>query len=306
MVSIQDAISAIPAGRYIVAVSGGVDSMVLLHSLRLRPDVTVVVGHINHGIRADAAYDLQVIARFCESHNIIYETTALHLGPGASEALARYRRYEFLRKCLTKHGAQAIITAHHQDDLIETALINVLRGTGWRGIAPFVETSDVLRPLLNVSKKTIVAHAERHGLHWREDSTNRDQTYLRNYARFSIMPWLDASIPLWQPKIMRYIRKQQALRRTIEAELNELLLVYVKSTPSAHHASRYIWCMLPGPEAYELFQALCRRELGGSLIRRQAEAALLFIKVAKPGKRVLLGNNWQLRVTRKQFIVELR
>lgn len=306
MAFIPDAIKAIPAGRYIVAVSGGLDSMVLLHNLITHTDVDIIVAHINHGIRGDAGLDTAFIETFCESHNITHVSTDLHLGKKTSEACARRHRYDFLQKCRIKYKAHAIITAHHQDDLLETALINMLRGTGWRGIAPFVETPYVLRPLLRVAKKDIRNYALHYGVPWREDSTNIDQKYLRNYVRHSVLHWFDQRSSNWRPHIMRYVRNQQTLRRTIEAELNILLPVYVKNMTDSPRATRYIWCMLPEREAYELFQALCRHILGTSLLRTQAEAALLFIKVARPGKRMQLDNNWQLRVTRKQFIVEPR
>ena len=306
MVSVNGAVSAVPAGRYIVAVSGGVDSMALLHGLSLRPDITSIVAHVNHGIRADAHLDSRNIESFCKSHNILYESTGLQLGEHASEQLAREARYSFLQKCLNKYGADAILTAHHQDDLLETAVINMIRGTGWRGVAPFVGTANIMRPLINVSKSDIVAYAAKHAIDWREDSTNTNQTYLRNYVRLTIMPLLDVQNPQWRSKIMRLIRNQQTLRRTIEAELDTLLSVFVANQTTSPQSERYIWCMLPAKEAYELFQALCRKTCGNSVLREQALAALLFIKVAKAGRHMTLGNGWRLRVTRDRFIVEPR
>lgn len=280
--------------------------MVLLHLLHHSTGVELIVAHVNHGMRDDAELDERLVRHFCESHNITYVSTDLKLGLGTSESVARKYRYEFLRKCLIKHGARAIVTAHHQDDVVETVLINMLRGTGWRGIAPFFEPSDIVRPLLSVPKRQILAYAKRHAIAWREDSTNTSQIYLRNYIRHSIVPWLHETAPDWHVQIMRQIRNQQVLRRTIEKEINQLLDRYVSCRAQSSTGSRYIWCMLPATEAYELFQGLCRRVMGNSLVRSRANDALLFIKVAKPGKRMQLAVGWHLRVTRDSFIVELR
>ena len=126
---------SLPAGRYVVAVSGGVDSMVLLDVVRQMPGVFVVVAHVDHGIRADSHKDRKLVASVCMSHNVQFEYTELHLGPGASEEMARTERYKFLRHIKERYTADAILTAHHSDDLTETALINLIRGTGWRGRA---------------------------------------------------------------------------------------------------------------------------------------------------------------------------
>ena len=306
MVSLAKVMQSVAPGRYVVAVSGGVDSMALLHAMTHISGVEIIAAHVNHGIRPDAHLDGDIVRAFCESHNILCVSTDLNLGPTASEALARKRRYEFLQKCLIKYEARAIVTAHHQNDAIETAVINILRGTGWRGIAPFASESNILRPLLYATKKDIMVYARSHNIEWREDSTNCDQAYLRNYVRLSIVPWMDAQKPGWDDEIMRYIRNQQTLRRTIDTEAGQLLSGYVEFGARMATSSRYIWCMLPDPEAYELFQALCRRVIGTSVLRDQAVAALLFIKVAKPGKHLELTSNWRLRVTRNTFIVEPR
>jgi tRNA(Ile)-lysidine synthase len=306
MTSLDEAMRTIRPGRYIVAVSGGVDSMVLLHLMTQLTDVEIIVVHVNHGIRPDAALDGRLVRQFCESHNISYESTDLELGAHTSEALARKRRYGFLRKCLIKYDARAIVTAHHEDDIVETVLINLLRGTGWRGIAPFARETDIIRPLVTVVKSDIVAYANAQAITWREDTTNTQQAYLRNYVRLTIMPWLHANIPHWRAEIMRYIRNQQALRRTIEDEINKILDGHVSFARKSATSSRYIWSMLPAPEAYELFQGVCRRTTGNSMIRDRAHAALLFIKVAKPGKRMELTADWILRVTGDSFIVEPR
>src|SRR5689334_6585659 len=115
-------------GHYVVAVSGGVDSMALLHMLNSRPDLKLTVAHFDHGIRDDSAQDLLLVEKVAKSYGRPFVFKAGRLGPDASEAGARTARYRFLRQVLRDCGAKAIITGHHQDDLLETAILNMLRG----------------------------------------------------------------------------------------------------------------------------------------------------------------------------------
>jgi len=176
----------VPGGKYVAAVSGGVDSMVLLDLLSNLPGVELVVAHFDHGIRQDSALDEVVVRKTAGKLGLAYEAGRGRLGPGASEEQARNARYKFLEKVKEKYGADAIITAHHQDDLIETAIINLIRGTGRRGLASIQGNDKVIRPLLKHSKTEIVAYAMGHQIEWREDETNTDQHYLRNYVRHNI------------------------------------------------------------------------------------------------------------------------
>jgi len=210
----------IPEGKYILAVSGGVDSMVLLHLLmqknhqstgRKNPNpkevernidyglsttdstsLQLVVAHFNHNIRKDSGEDEKLVRLAAIKYGLPYETGSAHLGNGASEATARDARYAFLGKIQQKHKAKAIITAHHQDDLIETAMINVIRGSGRLGLSSIANNDKVIRPMLDIPKADILAYAKKYKLEWREDSTNANQDYLRNYLRASVIPKLTA------------------------------------------------------------------------------------------------------------------
>lgn len=188
---------------YIVAVSGGVDSVVLLHKLvsrlsenkpsnpTLQPQISYVVAHFDHGIRSDSKADALLVRELAEKYGLEFELGEGKLNPEISEANARDARYAFLRSIKQKYNAQKIITAHHQDDLLETMVINIIRGTGPRGLAPMTGYDDLLRPLLNKKKSELIEYAEAENLTWNEDSTNQDDKYLRNYVRLNIMPKLE-------------------------------------------------------------------------------------------------------------------
>ncbi len=179
---------------YILAVSGGVDSVAMTHMLaeKRTPNITYVIAHFDHGIRPESYKDAELTAEIAKNLQFQFEIEHGNLGPKASEALARERRYEFLREVAAKYNADKIVTAHHEDDILETIVINLLRGTGPRGLMPMSAPSDIIRPLLNKRKTELYAYVKKHSLQWREDETNEDEDYLRNYVRKNILPKLES------------------------------------------------------------------------------------------------------------------
>lgn len=288
-----------------VAVSGGVDSMALLDMLR-RQKLELLVACADHGQRPDSPLDIAVVRAYCQKHNLRFATKKLSLPRHASEAQAREARWEFLRHCLKEFKAQAIITAHHEDDLIETVLIALIRGTGWRGVAPFWEQGTILRPLLAFTKNDLIAYARRHRLAWREDTTNADQSYVRNYIRHTFIPILDQKSDTWRTTFLQYIRKQRQLRSSINAELDAWMFTYAKRKTHTLTLPRYQLIMLPADLAYEVLQHLFWRHTGRTVLRSQAQNAVLFTKVARAGKLMPLGNGWQLHAESANLIVEPR
>lgn len=180
-------------GKYIVAVSGGVDSMVLLNLLKKQAGVDIIVGHLDHGIRMDSKLDEALVAETAKKNGMIYEFKKIKLGPDASEDTARSARYKFLENLNKKYKTVGIITAHHQDDLIESAIMNLLRGTGPSGLVSMIKNKKIVRPLLHVPKSEITKYAKDNKVRWREDSSNQDTKYLRNYIRKNLLPKLNTA-----------------------------------------------------------------------------------------------------------------
>ncbi len=179
--------------KFIVAVSGGVDSVALLHKLVARKpeNVRYVVAHYDHGMRPDSTKDREFVEQIAKNLQLAFEAEEGKLGENTSEALAREKRYEFLHQIMEKYQADRIITAHHQDDVLETMIINILRGTGPRGLVSLRNTNDILRPLLQVTKSALIEYAHENSLTWREDPSNESDDYLRNYVRHHVMPKLE-------------------------------------------------------------------------------------------------------------------
>lgn len=207
-------------GKYVVAVSGGVDSVVLLNLLSKAPGLELVVAHFDHGIRDDSIEDLEFVRSLASEYGLTFVAEQVVLGANTSEATARDARYKFLRKVMKNEDARAIATAHHQDDLIETILINIMRGTGRKGLSPLHESPDVVRPLLDVPKSEILAYAKEHKIEWREDSTNQDQKYLRNYLRLSVLPGLK---PKEREEILQLAKTSAKNNKEIDSLLGAML-----------------------------------------------------------------------------------
>jgi tRNA(Ile)-lysidine synthase len=269
----------IEAGRYVVAVSGGVDSMVLLDLLRQQPDLQLIVVHLDHGIRPDSSEDRKLVAVTAQQYGLQFEYMEAKLGPETSEADARMVRYDFLKKVQKKYQGRAIITAHHQDDLLETALLNMLRGTGRKGLSSLASSKDVLRPLLHVAKADIRSYALTHDIKWREDSTNEDERYLRNFVRRQLIPKLsDAQ----KQKLL----KQLAVTAEINTTLDGLLDALLEAHRSENGLDRRWFVQLPYDVSTEVMATWLRSQDIREFDRKGISRLVVAAKTSAPGKRV--------------------
>lgn len=188
-------------GRVLVALSGGADSVALLHLL-LDAGADVCAAHFEHGIRgedslADMAFCKELCARlrvpfFCERADV----PAARLPGEGLEAAARRLRYAFLRRAKEEAEAKCIATAHHAGDQAETVLMHLLRGAGPAGAVGMREREgDLWRPLLRAQKQDLVAYLRERGQNWREDATNALADTPRNALRLDILPRMEALYP---------------------------------------------------------------------------------------------------------------
>lgn len=214
----------------IVGVSGGRDSMSLIHALkRQRPDLKLVPAHVNHGLRPDADDD----AAFVQGMLLRWELPCEIYKPrksqtGNTEEWGRDKRYEFFEKLLKKHKAHSILTAHHQDDDFESMMLHFLRGTRVKGLSGMREQrGHILRPLLFTARKAIDDYVEFHEIHFREDPSNKDESLKRNFLRHKIIPVLNHVYPemaaRWQAQKDYWLELQEMLETSAESFLDEHL-----------------------------------------------------------------------------------
>lgn len=277
----------IPAGRYVLAVSGGVDSVVLLDILSRRADLELIVAHFDHGIRDDSALDAKFVGKAAENYGLEFELKREELGENASEDLARKRRYGFLREVADKHDAR-LITAHHADDVIETIAINLTRGTGWRGLA--VLDSDVIRPLALTDKAEILKYATDNKLDWREDSTNQSDKYLRNRIRQKLQTLDDDE----KRQLLGLWAEQKCLKQQIDSEVGGMI-------EKADGYNRNIFTNVDNDVAIECLRYI----VGGRLTRPQMYYLLHRIRTSLPGKICQAGNGINIKFYSRNFTVKL-
>jgi len=273
--------------RYVVAVSGGVDSVVLLDMLSRVDGHELIVAHFDHGIRDDSSDDALFVGGLAAKYGYTFEMVREELGPAASEKRARDRRYAFLRAIAQKHDAR-IVTAHHADDAAETIAINLHRGTGWRGLAAL--DSDIIRPLLRVSKADLLAYAARRSLEWHQDSTNASDAYLRNRLRGAVAALDDDE----KATLLKQRERQIELKKHIDAEVRRL----VGDGPSY---SRYFFAHVPKNVAIECLRAA----VDAKLTRPQLERALMAIKTALPKSSYQAGAGITFDFTTRNFSLSL-
>lgn len=307
-------------GRYLMAISGGADSMALLD---LMTDVArdrgyqLVVAHFDHGLRPDAADDRRLVQSTAARHDLPFEYCEAHLPARSSEATARAARYAWLHTVAKRHQA-TIVTAHHQDDLIETSLLNLARGSGRRGLAPMQpsmptsRTPDalVVRPLLAVSRHELRDYATTRHLVWHEDPTNTDLTNPRNFLRHRL---LAAATSEWRARYLQLLARLSDLNPQIEHHLTSILaaapaaplLTTTRTDPNTFAFDPAFIRSLSLPELEELLLAAARRlEPTVEISQRNLRELALFAKTASPRhRRPLTQTLWLVR-TRDQIILQ--
>jgi len=195
----ETALAALPEGPLLAAISGGVDSVALLHALVAAGRQPIVV-HFDHGWRIDSPADAIWVRDPARHYGLKYITGKRHPGRKKEmrEADARAARYRFFAQVARKLRTPHLVLAHHADDQVETFLLQLLRGSGaaGRGMDP-VSTRDGLvlhRPWLALWKKDLLAYARKNKLEWRDDSTNADTRHRRNLLRRDVLPYLRKKI----------------------------------------------------------------------------------------------------------------
>lgn len=291
--------------NYVIGVSGGVDSVALL-AMVLRGEIVlpeceqVIVAHVDHGIREESANDAVFVQNLAAQYNLTFELGQAKLGPNASEDQARTVRYKFLRSCCKKYNAPLVL-AHHRDDRLETMIINLIRGTSWRGLVSLRSTASTLRPLLTKSKNDLVTYAQAHHLTWVEDVTNTDQMYLRNYIRHTLVPTLQTKDGQFGHRMLQLQRATQALRPQIDSEL-ALLAEATMISNNNYICSRYQLTMWPQNAASEyIYTVLTRLDPSWHPERQHIIRVLHFAKTAQPGRTMVVAKHLKIESKKRHL-----
>ena len=219
-----------PAAKYLVACSGGADSLALTDALALLK-IKMAVCHVEHGLRGqESLRDAAFVKDFCQKRNLPYFVQKLNVpaycqANGLSlEEGARTLRYQALEACAREQGAACILTAHQKDDQAETVLLHLLRGAGTAGLSGMEPVRCLAgglilgRPLLSLSGADLRNYCRQRHLSWCEDSTNSDEAYTRNRIRKSLLPALKRE---FNPEIVEALSRMAACLRQDETYLGQ-------------------------------------------------------------------------------------
>ncbi|AWK04878.1 tRNA lysidine(34) synthetase TilS [Flavobacterium crocinum] len=216
--------------KLFLAVSGGLDSMVLLHLLHKLP-YEIAVLHCNFQLRGLESFgDQEFIQDYCKQNNIPIFTTHFDTEAFAkdyklsTQVAARELRYSWFYELLEEKNFDYILTAHHADDNLETFIINLTRGTGLEGLTGIPEQNDkIIRPLLPFSREDILNYANENNIQWREDSSNASNKYLRNKIRHDLVPILKEINPNF---LNAFEKTQSFLRESKEMVEDASIMIY--------------------------------------------------------------------------------
>ncbi len=259
--ALRDAMGDAPA-LLVVAVSGGMDSMVLAHALHTLwrragspacpvPPFFIQLAHFDHGLRSTSAEDAQFVAEWAADNRLKLSTARWDgratPATGSLEADARAARYAFLAHVARQAQAAdpdqpqvLVLTAHHTDDQTETLLLNLLRGSGVAGLAamrspaplPGAPDLQLVRPLLGVARATLQRYAEAADLRWCSDESNSDSARTRNLLRHELLPLLEAAHPGARERLLRTARLMADEADRLEAHTAaQLAPICVEQTP---------------------------------------------------------------------------
>jgi tRNA(Ile)-lysidine synthase len=289
----------------LLAVSGGVDSMALLHAMTsVARDRIAAVATFDHGTGPAAAQAVEQVKRV--SRRLGVEVVDGRLDGRAEsgsglEAMWRAGRYRFLREAARRFGAR-VVTAHTRDDQIETVLMRVMRGSGARGLAALAWPSDVVRPFLAVRRATIEEYAKRASIGWVEDPSNASLAFLRNRVRREILPALRRADPSLDAALLETAEDAAALRRDVEQFIDRhvrprqpdestLVVATMELADYDRDSVSTLWGALAG-------------RVGLALDRRGTERCTAFTMKRPREGRIPISGGWWLEARRSELILE--
>lgn len=288
------------AGEAIVAVSGGADSVALLDLLsHLKADVglSLVVAHVDHGIQALSRSVGQSVKQLAAKYGLPFELGELRLGPETTETEARRARYAWLRELQQRRGARYIVTAHHEDDQVETIVMRALHGSAPTGLAGISAKSrgGLVRPFLPFSRRELAEYAASRGLPVHDDPANRDPRHLRSWVRATLLPMLQERLGTrLRRDLLAKGRHAARDTRAWDQMLDLVPDLALDVQPNSFAVARGVLCGYDNALSVALLRAAARR-IG--LVLGPVRARRLIGLAQRPsGRHLQLGGGWSAEV----------
>ena len=300
--SVRQSVGAVLRGhdRVVLAVSGGLDSMVLLDAAAaaVAPRDHLTVATFDHGTGAAATAARELVERSAAALGITC------IGARASRVLSteaelREARWGFLEGVASGVGA-VVCTAHTADDQIETVLMRALRGAGARGLAGLYAASPVLRPLVRLRRRDLARYARAQGLTWVEDPSNDSRRYLRNRIRHDLLPALRRVSPSIDDVLLAIGRKAARWRAEVEAYVDRSVDIHFPDGDRSLDVRAPVLSQYDAAALSVLWPAIAGR-VGVTLDRRGTARLTEFTTAARVGSRIQLSGGWQVVRSRDDF-----
>lgn len=221
-----------PNSILVLGISGGPDSMCLLDillKLKDKYNLKIICAHVNHNIRIESNEEEEFIKKICQKNNCIFESIKLNITNLKNfENKARKERYTFFKNIVSKYQALYLLTAHHGDDLIETILMHITRGSNFTGYAGFKKISEyqnykLIRPLIYITKDDILKYCQINNVEYRIDQSNFNELYTRNRYRKQMLPFLKKENKNVHKKFLKFSEELELIENYLEKNTQSAL-----------------------------------------------------------------------------------
>jgi len=269
----------------------------LLRAMAEELRLTLVVAHVDHGIQMESANVGKMVGDLASKYDLPFEIGQLSLGPQTTETEARRARYAWLREVQQRRRAKYIVTAHHQDDQVETILLRALRGSAPAGLAGMSHNSrgGLVRPLLPFTRAELAAYGASKGLPVYEDPANRDPRHLRSWLRTTLLPLLNERLgPRLRDDLLTQGRHAASDRRAWDQVLDSLPGVALSVDEAGFAVARATVCGYDDALSVALLRAAARR--AGFVLGPAKARKLVALAQGPSGRRLPLGDGWSAEV----------
>lgn len=298
--AIERAVDALPSGRWLLAVSGGRDSMVLLDAMAARRLEQIAgVATFDHGSGAQATAACDLVAQETSDRGLTLVRGRAPRGLARTEAAWRRARWAFLFKAAASLGAQ-VVTAHTRDDQIETVVLRLVRGSGPRGLAGML-AGDPVRPLLTVPRTAVAAYAASHQVPFLDDPSNATPDFQRNRVRQEILPALERVDPGFVEWCWTLGLRAASWRAAVEALVDALGVRLI--APTTVTVPVEMVAALDAA-AWEVCWPAIAARAGVVMDRRGVDRAARWAPMAQAGQTIPLSGGARLSRTRTTYVVE--
>ena len=282
----------------IIAVSGGVDSMVLLDILsKIHNPNKLVIAHINHKKRIESDDEYEAIKEIAKKYKVPFEGyTFIHKNKNNFQAEARKARYQFFFGLAMKYSAETIITAHHLDDQIETIFMRITRGSsfsGYSGMKSRIKNRnyEIVRPFLDVPKDKLYEYANKYNITYFEDESNKDDTYTRNRFRHQLIPLLKEENPMFFEKMIQFTQYMENTDDVLDKACDQFMKKYYMYTTIPIQPFNNLDRMIQ----IKVLERVINKSTGDSveISYKQYQTIIELTKSKQPNQFYALGNKYE-------------